>query len=1129
MRSLRQIVSLFLFLVLFPNLLFAQLNSDNLVQYKEKDGVPAMQVNKVMADRHGFIWIATNNGLARFDGYEFKRFYFNPNDTNSMHGLVTWSLFEDRSGLVWVGAGPAFLNSYDPVTKKFRQHPFDHLLKRVSNTEIDVRDIAQDSRGRLYFGIDTYYSDPLSNALVYKEENEDSLKLFVAPSGMEINNVLQIVHSDSDEIWLVTYTGILRIDKNRNMTRFRLLDDETINKRDPVEDIVFDKEGQMWAISRSLKLFQVNKTLDQVSLHDLADLKDDNRFNTNAVLLTDKQDNIWVGSDGGLSYFKKSSKTISRFANGSNTEKGKLGVVSLAKDDFGNLWAGCFIEGLLKYEDKPQFQSFTYKLDNPDAMAPGWASLIMEDRDGKLWVATAGNERFSGLNSIDLKTGIVRPFRYRDLVPRLAGINAMWVNREEKVVVQAGIIKNDHYFRRFFSYSVNSRVLDPLVGNPIPDTVNVLSHLMDSRGNEWLGTATGLLKSDSQYNTFKRYDLSKLPGANNTSNEVTRIFESKKHGLWILTNNGLFLYDYGTDQVQRQCYDKKQGDVLITQDINSLYEGEDGIVWIGTWQGGLARYDVSKRTIKTYTREDGLPSMSVQSILPYTKSNSLWLSTFEGLSRFDLNTGKFNNYSPADGIQGLLFADGGALITRDGHYVFGGNNGVTVFKPEDIGQISTPPKVLLTDFKLFNKSVLPSEGSVLKKPVFETEQITLRHDQNNIAFDFLAIHYSDPAKNKYAYKLDNYDPDWLEVGSLHSAYYSNLPPGDYVFRVKAANDKGVWNEKGVTVSITVLPPWWRTIWAYLGYALVLGILIFFGDRYLRHRLLEKEREKNRNRELEQAREIQKAYSNLEKAHEALKSTQKQLVQAEKMASLGELTAGIAHEIQNPLNFVNNFAEVNRELSDELIEAASKGDLEEIKQLAGDIKLNDEKIREHGKRADSIVKSMLMHSRTNSGQKEPVDINTLVDEYVRLSYHGMRARDKEFNIELETIYDDKIGKVNVIQQEIGRVILNLVNNAFYAVMDKKKRSEAGFEPKVSITTQTDGRDLEIIVTDNGAGIPDSIKDKIMQPFFTTKPTGEGTGLGLSLSYDIIKTHGGEIRLETPDTGGTRFIVRLPVHS
>jgi signal transduction histidine kinase len=213
----------------------------------------------------------------------------------------------------------------------------------------------------------------------------------------------------------------------------------------------------------------------------------------------------------------------------------------------------------------------------------------------------------------------------------------------------------------------------------------------------------------------------------------------------------------------------------------------------------------------------------------------------------------------------------------------------------------------------------------------------------------------------------------------------------------------------------------------------------------------------------------------------------------------------------------------------LIEAASKGDLEEIKQLAGDIKLNDEKIREHGKRADSIVKSMLMHSRTNSGQKEPVDINALVDEYVRLSYHGMRARDKEFNIELETIYDDKIGKVNVIQQEIGRVILNLVNNAFYAVMDKKKRSEAGFEPKVSITTQTDGRDLEIIVTDNGAGIPDSIKDKIMQPFFTTKPTGEGTGLGLSLSYDIIKTHGGEIRLETPDTGGTRFIVRLPVHS
>ncbi|HSF46354.1 MAG TPA: two-component regulator propeller domain-containing protein [Chitinophagaceae bacterium] len=1127
--SLTRQINLLLFLLFLPHFISAQLNSDNLVQYKEKEGVPALQVNKVMADRHGYIWLATNNGLARFDGYGFKRFYFNPNDSSSFHGLVSWSLFEDRSGLIWVGAGPSYLNSYNPVTKKFREHPFAHLLKRESNTEIDVRDVVQDKRGRVYFGIDTYYGDPLINALVYKDEQDDSLKLFNPPPGIDIPNVLQLTHNDNDEIWLVTYLGVLRIDKDRRISKFSLLDSLTFGKNDPVEDLVFDKEGQLWAISRSLRLFQVSKNLDQVFIHDIPDLRDDNTYNNVGVLLTDEQDNIWIGSDGGLSYFNKSTKTVSKFTKGSNTVKGKLGVVSLAKDDFGNLWAGCFVDGLLKYEDKPQFRSFTYKPDSADSFTPGWASLLVEDKYGKLWVATGGSGLSSGLNAIDLKSGVIKAFRFSDMKPQLAGLNAMWVKTDGNIGVQGGFFRNDRFIRRYFSFSENPKVLDPLTDIGISDTTYIFFQLQDSKGNHWVGTFNGLFRKEKYGDSYRRYDLSKMPGANNLSNEVTSLFESKKHGLWIQTNQGLFLYDYGTDKMQRHCYDNRLGDVLMTHDINSLYEGEDGIVWIGTWQGGLARYDVSKKSIKTYTRDNGLPSMSIQSILPHKESNSLWLSTFEGLSRFDLATEKFSNYSPADGIQGLLFADGAALITRDGHYIFGGNNGITVFKPEEIRQVSIPPRVFLTDFKLFNQSVLPGEGSVLKKPVFETDQITLSHDQNNISFDFLAIHYSDPSRNQYAYKLENYDPDWLEVGSLHSAYYSNLPPGKYVFRVKAANDKGVWNEKGVTVRITVLPPWWRTIWAYLGYALMLGILIYFGDRYFRHRLLEKEREKNRNRELEQAREIQKAYSNLEKAHEALKATQKQLVQSEKMASLGELTAGIAHEIQNPLNFVNNFSEVNRELSDELIEAATKGNLEEVKQLAYDIRLNDEKIRDHGKRADSIVKSMLLHSRTNTGQKEPVDLNALVDEYVRLSYHGMRARDKDFNAGLDTKYDDKLGKVNAIPQEIGRVILNLVNNAFYAVTERRKIDGNGFEPKVNVSTRTVGNDVEITVADNGTGIPESIKDKIMQPFFTTKPTGEGTGLGLSLSYDIIKAHGGEIRLETPEPGGTRFIVRLPISS
>src|SRR6185312_2902167 len=243
----------------------------------------------------------------------------------------------------------------------------------------------------------------------------------------------------------------------------------------------------------------------------------------------------------------------------------------------------------------------------------------------------------------------------------------------------------------------------------------------------------------------------------------------------------------------------------------------------------------------------------------------------------------------------------------------------------------------------------------------------------------------------------------------------------------------------------------------------------------------------------------------------LKATQTQLIQSEKMASLGELTAGIAHEIQNPLNFVNNFSEVNSELIEEMEDEIGKGNFSEVKAIAADLKQNEQKINMHGQRADSIVKSMLEHSRASSGQKELTDINALAEEYMRLSYHGLRAKDKSFNSAMEVNLDSNLPKASVIPQDIGRVLLNLFNNAFYAVHKKKKQNPEGYLPQVTLTMANKDGFIEITVKDNGSGIPDAIKGKIMQPFFTTKPTGEGTGLGLSLSYDmVVKGHGGNIQ-------------------
>jgi two-component system NtrC family sensor kinase len=296
------------------------------------------------------------------------------------------------------------------------------------------------------------------------------------------------------------------------------------------------------------------------------------------------------------------------------------------------------------------------------------------------------------------------------------------------------------------------------------------------------------------------------------------------------------------------------------------------------------------------------------------------------------------------------------------------------------------------------------------------------------------------------------------------------------------------------------------------YALIAGLAVFLLVAFILYR---------------NNRQKQKANKVLQTTLMNLKTAQAQLIQSEKMASLGELTAGIAHEIQNPLNFVTNFSDVNKELIDEAGLEMNQGNVDKARSILNDIKENEEKIIHHGKRADAIVKGMLQHSHASAGQNESRDINSLADEYLRLSYHGMRAKDKSFEAKLETVFDSSVGKLNVVPQEIGRVIFNLVNNAFYAVSEKQKVEGTGYEPTVTLVTAKHNGKIEIKVKDNGNGIPQKILSKIFQPFFTTRPTGQGTGLGLSLAYDIVKAHGGEIKVETWEGRGSEFIIQLPV--
>jgi signal transduction histidine kinase len=363
------------------------------------------------------------------------------------------------------------------------------------------------------------------------------------------------------------------------------------------------------------------------------------------------------------------------------------------------------------------------------------------------------------------------------------------------------------------------------------------------------------------------------------------------------------------------------------------------------------------------------------------------------------------------------------------------------------------------------------------------------------------------------------------VGSLRTTYYFlsdklNIETPKFV----------AWLQDSYFVINSFLLAWLAIVFSWILFQRFLQLQKKNAEQAIEKLQLQKEKEIERSQLIEQQKielEVQVTERTAELKHSLneLRSTQAQLIQSEKMASLGELTAGIAHEIQNPLNFVNNFSEVNREMVDEATQEIDKGNYDEVKLIVNDIKDNSEKINHHGKRADAIVKSMLEHSRTSTGVKELTDINKLADEYLRLAYHGLRAKDKSFNTELKTDFDEKIGKINVIPQDIGRVLLNLLNNAFYAVSERAKLRAASYEPRVIVQTKKINGKIEIRVSDNGNGIPQNIVDKIFQPFFTTKPTGQGTGLGLSLAYDIIKAHGGEIKVNTKESEGSEFTIIL----
>jgi len=1104
-------LSLFILFLILTQTVLAQKNSILFSKVEGLQGKPIGKITGICQDPNGIMWFCGQGQkcLYRYDGTNLTSIKEDDRNPNSLGFSALETVYTDDRGMVWIGG--TGLDRYDPSTATFIHFKAPGPSKKGENY---IYTILRDRKGNVWIGT--------ANGLYLLDEKTGNTKAFMYDSTNPrslSNNTVEVIYEDKSGVlwigtgfpWVATGGGGLnRMNSDGSFTRY-------LHDPNNPHSLTNDKIRAIFEDNRGV---------------------------------------FWVGTSGeGLHNMDRAKGTFERYpydpahpsalsAPHINTANVWDGVTFINEDSTGAIWIGWYQQGLSRYD--PSAKSISrYRNDNGFPDTSTFKGFV--GHDGTLWVATENSEM---LYRADPGSKIIRQV----VTGKESWGVVLYKNKQFWVPTQGvGLLQYDennkliHHFKHDPKdpYSISTDSLYGIFQDPRDDTL-------------WIGTASGIEIMNTATKQFRPANQL-INGGDLPHAYVIGFYADKKNNLWIKTaDKGLFRWNRTEGRVKQFVPDDKDSNSLGSHSVGSVLEDHNGNIWVGTWNekggvylldqqtgkchsylsgkacpglfedsegdlwvgtfNGLYRYNKAQDLfIPFFDAQSDISTEPVISIVEDQKKN-LWLSGLPGMIKINPERNTFFIYGKKFGVQDVR----SCIITPEEKIYVSCGTGFYVFSPAELRNDLSPLHLAITDF-FFNEGSVAEGDSTLLLSAEKNNRLSLSHNQNSFGFKFSANDYRSPEGVSYFTMMENYDPVWRTSGENKTAFYFNLSPGDYVFRLKAYNSDGTRGEKQVLIHIS--PPWWKTGWAYALYGLLLILAISVVTRLQKQKIIRVERQRTQARELEQAKEIEKAYTEL-------KSTQAQLIQSEKMASLGELTAGIAHEIQNPLNFVNNFSEVNMELTAELKDELSKMNIDpeyknQLRDITDNINENQEKILHHGKRADSIVKGMLQHSRTSSAIKEPTDINQLADEYLRLAYHGLRAKDNSFNTTIKTDFDPQIGMINIVAQDVGRLLLNLYNNAFYAVAQRKKREGANYEPMVEVKTKRAAQKVEITIKDNGEGIPKKVMDKIFQPFFTTKPTGQGTGLGLSLSFDIAKAHGGEIKVDSVEGSHTIFIISLPV--